>query len=96
VAELGLEPGPQLRSLQQAILADACCLARPATACCLVLATGRAGFTGLPARDGAERLGLRVLTPTETVTLLGRLAGGDRGWWAERIVPYRWRKSRRT
>ncbi|PSL53806.1 DNA-binding SARP family transcriptional activator [Saccharothrix carnea] len=45
---------------------------------CLVVVTSRDRMAGLVAREGAARVALDVLTPAESVELLGRLLGEDR------------------
>jgi len=50
----------------------------PGSSGCLVLVTSRDQLGGLVARDGAVRVNLDVLTPTEAQALLARLVGADR------------------
>jgi tetratricopeptide (TPR) repeat protein len=45
---------------------------------CLVLITSRDRLTGLVALDGAQRIGLDVLSPEESVALLGQMLGSGR------------------
>ena len=48
----------------------------PAAPGCLALVTSRDRLTGLVARDGARRLALDVLAPTDAAELVARLLGG--------------------
>jgi DNA-binding SARP family transcriptional activator/tetratricopeptide (TPR) repeat protein len=50
----------------------------PASPGCLVLITSRDRLTGLIAHDGARRLTLEVLSPDESVELLGWMIGRER------------------
>jgi DNA-binding SARP family transcriptional activator/tetratricopeptide (TPR) repeat protein len=50
----------------------------PGSEGCLALVTSRDALTGLVARDGAERVGLDALRPTEAQRLLGHLLGPGR------------------
>jgi DNA-binding SARP family transcriptional activator len=50
----------------------------PGSEGCLVLVTSRDALTGLVARDGAERVGLDALSPTEAQRLLSHLLGPGR------------------
>ena len=50
----------------------------PGSASCRVLVTSRDRLSGLIAREGARRLSLDPLTPSEALDLLGRILGGER------------------
>jgi DNA-binding SARP family transcriptional activator/tetratricopeptide (TPR) repeat protein len=50
----------------------------PASRDCLVLITSREALTGLLVHDGARRLELEVMTPTESLALLARIVGERR------------------
>lgn len=50
----------------------------PGASSCFVVVTSRDDLAGLVARDGAVRLDLDVLSPEESLVLLGRLLGEDR------------------
>lgn len=50
----------------------------PGSSTCRVVVTSRQRLSGLVAREGAARLTLDPLHPTEAVSLLGRIIGADR------------------
>jgi DNA-binding SARP family transcriptional activator/tetratricopeptide (TPR) repeat protein len=64
--------------LDNAIAADQVRSLLPGSATCLVLVTSRNRLSGLVARDGARRVDLGLLTPEQSVELLGEIIGRDR------------------
>jgi tetratricopeptide (TPR) repeat protein len=50
----------------------------PGSPGCAVVVTSRSRLSELVARDGARRLGIQPLPPSEAVTLLGQIAGTER------------------
>ncbi len=63
--------------LDNAVSADQVRPLLPGTPGCLVIVTSRNRLGGLVARDGARRLTLDLLTPTEAVDLLASVAGAE-------------------
>jgi DNA-binding SARP family transcriptional activator len=50
----------------------------PAEPSCAVLITSRNNLPGLTALNGARRLPVQIVTPSEAITLIGKIVGADR------------------